>query len=332
MRFLHRLLRYATFAAAVLGIYFMAQVLQKIQANETPVIPPPPVEPPRKPFERSIAGTGILEALKENISVGVPQSGLVTKVLVAVSQDVQEGAPLFKIDDRELAAQLITQEASVVVAKADIEVQRATLAKMQDMLDRMNAVDDKRAISQDDLKNRRNDVVVAKAQLEAAQAHLQAAEAAVKSTKLLLERLTVCAPRAGKVLQVNIRDGEYASTQPKQPPVVIGDLTELQVRTDIDEQSAMRVETGRPARAYIKGDTSPENSIALTFVRIEPYVIPKVSLTGSSTERVDTRVLQVIYRLNIPAGRNLYVGQQVDVFIEEGPAPASETQKRSASR
>jgi hypothetical protein len=50
-------------------------------------------------------------------------------------------------------------------------------------------------------------------------------------------------------------------------------------------------------------------------VRFEPFVVPKKSLTGDSTERVDTRVLQVIYRIEdnkLP----LFVGQQMDVFID----------------
>jgi hypothetical protein len=54
--------------------------------------------------------------------------------------------------------------------------------------------------------------------------------------------------------------------------------------------------------------------VPLQFVRFEPYVVPKKSLTGDSTERVDTRVLQVLYSFNrdtLP----LYVGQQMDVFI-----------------
>jgi hypothetical protein len=71
------------------------------------------------------------------------------------------------------------------------------------------------------------------------------------------------------------------------------------------------------AIAFIKGNS--ERAIELTFVRIEPYVIPKVSLTGSSTERVDTRVLQVIYSLKRPIDQPLYVGQQVDVFINRKP-------------
>jgi HlyD family secretion protein len=53
----------------------------------------------------------------------------------------------------------------------------------------------------------------------------------------------------------------------------------------------------------------------LKFVRIEPYVIPKKSLTGDNTERVDTRVLQVIYAVD-GGNKRLFVGQQVDVFID----------------
>lgn len=319
MRFINLLFRYGTFALAILGFVLMARVMQQIHATETPVIPPPPVAPPVKPFDDPIAGTGILEALSENVSIGVPVPGLVAEVMVKVSDVVKQGQPIMKIDDRELMAQLITQRANVAVSKATVELKQANLAKVQDMLDRMNSIDDKRAISMDDLKNRTNDVLVAKADVEAARAQHLAAEAAVKSTETLLERLTIRAPRDGSILQVNIRAGEYASTQPKAAPIVLGDLEKLQVRCDIDEQNAVKVRSGMAAIAFIKGDS--DRAIDLTFVRIEPYVIPKVSLTGSSTERVDTRVLQVIYSLKRPEDLPLYVGQQVDVFINRKPAP-----------
>jgi hypothetical protein len=63
----------------------------------------------------------------------------------------------------------------------------------------------------------------------------------------------------------------------------------------------------------LKGDSSVQ--FDAKFVRVEPYVIPKTSLTGSSTERVDTRVLQIIYRVEKSKDTSLYVGQQVDIFI-----------------
>jgi len=86
------------------------------------------------------------------------------------------------------------------------------------------------------------------------------------------------------------------------------------VRADVDEQNAARLQPGQTATAYLKGDTT--EPIELSFVRIEPCVVPKVSLTGASTERVDTRVLQVIYSFKRPQDRPVYVGQQVDLFVK----------------
>ena len=87
----------------------------------------------------------------------------------------------------------------------------------------------------------------------------------------------------------------------------------MAVRVDVDENDAWRVEAGRPARAILRGNT--EVSFPLTFVRFEPYVIPKRSLTGESTERVDTRVLQIIYNFD-KKDLPIFVGQLVDVYIE----------------
>jgi len=91
------------------------------------------------------------------------------------------------------------------------------------------------------------------------------------------------------VIQVNIRAGEFAASSPKAPAIIVGETGRLQVRADVDEQNATRIRPGQRAVAFLKGDR--EVAIPLEFVRIEPFVIPKVSLTGASTERVDTRVL-----------------------------------------
>jgi hypothetical protein len=60
---------------------------------------------------------------------------------------------------------------------------------------------------------------------------------------------------------------------------------------------------------------NPELKAPLQFVRTEPAVIPKILLTGDTTQRTDTRVLQVVYSFD-PAALPLYVGQMTDVFIE----------------
>jgi hypothetical protein len=98
------------------------------------------------------------------------------------------------------------------------------------------------------------------------------------------------------------------------PLLMLGRIRPLHLRVDVDEHEGWRVRPEAGATAHIRGRA--DRSLALRFVRFEPFVIPKRSLTGESTERVDTRVLQVIYEItdeeNAP-----FVGQQMDVFIQD---------------
>jgi multidrug resistance efflux pump len=140
--------------------------------------------------------------------------------------------------------------------------------------------------------------------------------------------LTVKAPVDGQVLQMNARVGEFAQAGPLATPLVLfGDVDTLRVRVDIDENEAWRVKAGAAAEAKMRG--KPDIHTPLHFEYIEPFVIPKKSLTGESTERVDTRVLQVIYSFdhrNFP----VYVGQQVDVFINDGSVENRESATKNA--
>jgi multidrug efflux pump subunit AcrA (membrane-fusion protein) len=312
---LSRILRYGTFIAAIAGIISISMVLRTLHGQTPDNIPPPPVKPAEKPFAHTVAGTGIIEALSENVGIGVPEAGLVSEVFVKVDAEVKREQPLLKLDDRQLQAQLIGLRAEVAVARAGVAVAKASQAKAEDSLSRFQAVKDPRAVSQDDLRTRQSELAVMDAQVLSAESQVLAAEAKVAQTEALIKRLTVLAPRDGTILQVNIRAGEYAAISPKNAVLVLGDLKKLQVRTDIDEQNALRIRPGQKAVAYVKGNTTIP--LELTYSRIEPYIIPKASLTGASTERVDTRVLQVIYTLPRPEKMSLYAGQQVDVFIED---------------
>ena len=300
------LFKKATFYIAIAGIGATAVMASRMSTAAPEMTPP--IEPSPKPYEVSVAASGIVEALSENVAIGVPEAGLATKVHVKVWDSVKEGQPLFTLDSRELLAQLTVNVANSNVAEA-------TLRRLKDQLARLQSVNDPRAVSADEVRTKENDVAVARAELDAAKAQ-------VTQTQIRLARLAVLAPRAGTILQVNIRPGEYASATPKNPALVLGDVDHLQVRADVDEQNASRLQKGQTATAYLKGDTT--KPIELTFVRIEPYVVPKTSLTGSSTERVDTRVLQVIYSFERPSDRPVYVGQQVDLFVKsEIPAVAA---------
>jgi hypothetical protein len=100
---------------------------------------------------------------------------------------------------------------------------------------------------------------------------------------------------------------------------MMGSLRPLHVRVNIDEEDIPRLRLGIPASAKLRGDARQEE-IPMTFVRLEPYVMPKTSLTGTNIERVDTRVVQLVYALDagheLVRARKVLVGQLVDVFID----------------
>lgn len=296
------------FYLSLAGIFlalFLLKILTAPQADRTVI-----QEPAVNPYANSIAASGIIEAANRNIAIGAPQSGLVYKLYVDVGEKVVKNQPLFAIDSRELQAKIDLQ-------RANIEVSKASLKRLEDQLKRLQSVSDPRAISQDDIDTRKNDVRVAEAQLKASEAQLM-------ETEDLIERLTVAAPKDGVILQNNIRLGEYYSTASGIPAMVLGNIDILQVRADIDEQNASRFNPDFPAVAYLKNNT--KYRFPLKFDYVEPYMIPKKSLTGASSERVDTRVLQVVYSFEIPKDFKVFVGQQVDIFIGDNRLMESENQ------
>lgn len=305
-----------SFWIAVVGIGLTIAVLWV--GRERPVAPPPLEEPPRNPYSKTVAAAGIIEAVNENVRIAPPLDGMVVDVFVVVGDTVKKDDPLFQLDPRELRAKLRTRQDAIPSAVARIAEQKIQLSNLVDQLRRFKAVQDRRAVSEDDVRRKWHEVEAAKRALLRAKADLKLIKTEREETKALLERLTVRAPRAGTVLQVNIRAGEYAKGAAAEPLILLGDIETLQVRADIDEVNAPLVKPGSPAVAYLKGST--EQSIPLEFIRIEPFIVPKRSLTGDNMERVDTRVLQVIYGFKRPEFP-VYVGQQVDVFIDRNESP-----------
>jgi HlyD family secretion protein len=274
----------------------------------------PPSPPAVSDFEDTVAAVGLVEASTENISLGTPLAGVVDKVFVTAGQTVKKGQALFELDTRELRAELAVRLQAVAVASARVEVVEARVADVERQLGFAEQVKDKRAISAEELTRRSSAVTTARAELEEARAEVAAATSRVQAVRVDLERSVVRAPLSAEVLQVKVRVGEFAPAAPTSSPLILlGRSKPLHVRVDVDESEAWRVREGACAVGHVRGNAGLKASLA--FVRFEPFVVPKRSLTGDSTERVDTRVLQVIYRVE-PEDVPLFVGQQLDVFID----------------
>ncbi len=312
----------------------------------------PPFQPPGSTFPHTVAAVGLVEPETENIAVSCPVSGLVTAVHVNAGDRVNTGQKLFSLDDRDLQADVRVREAALEAARAKLKKleqqprvedippaeakvseAQASLADAEVQMKLIESVQDRRAVREEDVQRRRIAYKAAQARLNETQSQLALlkagawgpdiavaksevvqAEAQVKQVKTNIERLTMSAPMDGVILQKRVRIGQFAQCGPSSEPLIImGGGSHLNIRADIDENDAWRVRPNTAAIAYVRGDTSQR--LPVEFVRFEPYVVPKKSLTGDSTERVDTRVLQAIYRIN-DSKAPVYVGQQMDVYIE----------------
>lgn len=338
-------------AGLTVGVYTAATA-----SREAPRVPLAG-EPSVNPFARGIAATGVVEAASRNILIAAPEGGIATRVFVEVGQQVKAGEALFELDPRPLEADLVRARAAREAARAEVarlESQpraesipplRAAVgaaeAEAQDLaaqVARWESVSDPRAVSQDELNQRRFALRAAQARLEQARANLSLAEAGawepdlavaraelasteaqIRATEALLERRTVRAPIAATVLKRSIEPGQYAPAAVGSAAVILGDLGSLHIRARVDEEDLPMLRPGAEAVARIRGGL--DLSTPLAMLRIEPLAEPKVDLSGSTTERVDTRVLEVVFEVRGGQGLPLYPGQQVDVFIKgpEGP-------------
>jgi RND family efflux transporter MFP subunit len=284
---------------AVAGLVATVAAVKKMEFRTLDV--PIPVSPAPSPFESRIAATGLVEPLGGVTYVDAADAGVVGRVLVAEGDRVKAGDTLWELDHARAEAEYGLARAELSVAEAQFVDEQARLKALMES----GAAD---ILPQVERVAREQSAKVAGARVQRAAAQVDAALAQ-------LHRETVRSPIDGTVLFVDVRTGEYAP--PGGRRMAIGSIDPMQVRVDIDEVEFARFAQGGKAQASLRG--VPGSSLPLRFLRVVPLVQPKRTLTGEAAERIDTRVVQVIYELG-KGTHTVQPGQVVDVYIE---VPAS---------
>jgi multidrug efflux pump subunit AcrA (membrane-fusion protein) len=359
-----RVLLLAGLAATGLGL-----TLYTVRKQATPPPNAPPTgEPTRSPFGNRVAGSGLVEPVTEIINVGTPIAGVVESVAVHEGDQVKRDQALFVIDQRMMSSQLRSAQARLEVAtrklqqlkarprkedlataEAIVEQRQAAVRDAQQRLDRLNQIADPTAISPNERPTREYELANARARLKEAEADLaevrigtypedlavaaadvQVAEAEVKSLQTDLDRSVVRAPIDATILRVTARPGQFASASTGNDDglVTLGQLTPLHIRVDVDELDAWRFDPKGRAVAVLRGGRRVE--FPIEYVRTVPVVIPKRTLTGDNAERIDTRVLQLVYRFTDP-DPGVLPGQVLDVYVETGGTPSAPSGVESGS-
>ena len=260
----------------------------------------------------------------------------------AEQQQAQADAALAVLNELKAeprAETLHVNEAQVENARASLKMAEDTLAKQQRSYDL-----DSRSVSLDTLDNDRNARNVAATNLKVVERQYELAKAGAwiydiqnqqrqytalsksyAASAALLGKYTIRAPSDGVILTVQTGVGSYVSpqgaydsyTQAYDPLIVMASSQQhLQVRAYVDEILVHRLpDPGKmKAEMYVRGT---ETHLPLEFARIQPYISPKIELSNERQERVDVRVLPVIFRFENSKGLHLYPGQLVDVYVGE---------------
>ncbi|MEM1097907.1 MAG: biotin/lipoyl-binding protein [Planctomycetota bacterium] len=253
-------------------------------------------------------------------------------------------------------AKVASAEAAVGSAQAAARAATAEADNRANLLDVAEAVSDPRAIAREEVDRRRFAAASAEADAQTAEARVREAEAslaeaqadlallvdsatgqdgaevmsavqrleesrqALAQAEVDLDLLTVTSPIDGVVLQVKVRPGEFAPAAMSggnngDALAVLGRSDETHLRVEIDEVDIPRFSRNAKAWASPRGQADQRLPIALAFV--EPLVVPKTNLAGRTSELIDTRVMQAVYRFAEPMDA-VGLGQLYDVYIEAG--------------
>jgi beta-lactamase regulating signal transducer with metallopeptidase domain/biotin carboxyl carrier protein len=189
----------------------MVTITELIQAMDQPSVEKEP----------TVASRTETSGSSRPLTIMPPRPGFVQKVFVTSGKAVKKGEALVQLDDQEARSKLNYALAQVDVAKAALAIQEAQANGVQREYQRLKTLADQKAVSSDEVEAKRNAYEVEQARITKAQAELKLAEQQVEQNKIELSLLTIRAPVEGKVERVHVQVGEYVSSTPDRPLMLI---------------------------------------------------------------------------------------------------------------
>ena len=338
-----KLILLAAFGVFGLAVVFTPLLLPTRAQEFAPV---PGAAPDTKTWQA--VAPGRVEPWSEQIRIGAPVPGRVTEVLVKINDTVFAGEALIRIDNIEVRTNLAKVEAEVNLRKrgrtnpplpkdaprrnvedAAADAEQAVVGA-QSAVDRAEAARRAGTGSDDALKAAIASLSNAREQLRQRQTELARFEAdtpSVVPTELeaklamaridlrgaqaALDNLTIRAPISGTVLQLGVKAGELASPAVPQPLLVLGDLSRLRVRAELDQRDFDLIKPGQPV--LVRSAAFAGRDFAGKVSSIAPIIRPGSFGARGQSSFTDIDVAEVMVELAEPGP--LIVGMKVDVYF-----------------
>ncbi|MEJ2341658.1 MAG: efflux RND transporter periplasmic adaptor subunit [Gemmatimonadales bacterium] len=214
----------------------------------------------------SVVATGTIEPIRI-IDVKSQASGEILELPVELGDFVRQGQLLVRINPRDVRNEFDQMEADLEVARARLQIAERRLARTQSLYDSS-------VVTADELETQLLEHANARAALVRARANLELATDR-------LNDVVVRAPIDGTVVERQIEAGQIVtSTREVTGGTLLmrmADLSEVQVRTLVDETDIGSIETGLPAEITV--EAYPDRTFRGTVLKIEPQAVVDQSVT-----------------------------------------------------
>lgn len=297
--------------AAALAVVVLVGVLATRDTSAATEAPVRLVPVARRTLSSNVQATGLVRARTgAEVKVGARISGRVERLFANVGDRVKKGAPIAKLDDRDLRARAAKAAADLAAARAQLSVVRrgarpeeiqevaATVAQAEAeerlaeaQARRTGGLVEKGYAGQEEGERAQRDVAVAQAKTSAArsrlelarrryvdedvalaEARVQQAEASLAEAQALVSFATLTAPIDGVIAQVSTQEGETVSAGMSAPTfVTLIDLDRLEVAAYVDEVDVGRVRVGQKASFSV--DAFPGEEFTGTVTAIYPRAV-----------------------------------------------------------
>ncbi len=322
---------------------------------------PPAANASAKSTLWAASAPGRIEPRGGEIRIGALVSGRIAEVIVQMNDRVVAGDLLVRIDDDEAQAKLAAAESEAGVRKrerdaetvgrlaqdrraAEDAVAAADRSLYQARRDLDRALVGRRAGTAADDEVARTRAAVAAAREKTDQerlglrrtqatsgmplptrleSSLATARAELLQIETAIERSRLRAAADGTILQVAARLGETAVPSPEQPLIIMGDLSGLRVRAEVEERDVNKVRLGQ--KAVLRSDAYPGRDFAGTVTTIGQSLAPPRLPSRGPRRPTDVDALEVL--IDVEAAASLLPGMRTDVFfvpdttVQAAPTP-----------
>lgn len=227
-------------------------------------------------LRETVIATGTLTPL-DAVEVGAEVSGRVLKVNVDVNDRVKAGQELVEIDQEALVARVEESAAQLRSAGASSRNARASVKEAELKATRIRELNKKGLASAQELETAEATLERARASVATASAQVTVARAGLKTAKTNQGKAVVKSPIDGIVLARSVEPGQTV-TAGFQTPVLFTlarDITEMQLKVDVDEADVGKVKEGQVATFVV--DAHPKRQFRSKVVRLNN--LPKAGTT-----------------------------------------------------